>query len=605
MKKIALLSLITLFFCASSYAQLTVDNPSFEGPTGIGVVPAPWAVCDGTPDTQPGQFMVSTAASDGMTYLGFVTTTGTSGEGATQSLSAPMTSGQNYLFTIDLSYSAGYNGWTAPCKIRIYGSNSNCGKSQVLWTSPLITHLDWQEYNFNFTPNSDYTHITFSAYNETPGSANVLLDNLSPITPNTALSATAKIDKDTICAGECVQITSLASGGDGGPYTFNWTSIPAGFTSVDKNPGPGCFDQTSQLILTVEDGSANIFSDTLDVFARDLPNVYAGVDTFLCIGFPIQLNASGATDYSWSPLLGLSKSDIGNPLAFPNSTTTYTLTGTDAFGCENTEELLIEVRNSLPPVTPACGDITKSSIEFTWNKIPGATGYLVSEDGGLTWIALGAGETSYTRTGLLPNTETELQIKPIDAFDCNSNAATASCLTNNCPILEIDITSSKDSVAANEGFTLFANVTGGSGDYDYSWNPLNGGNASNYSGSQSAPTVYSVSVSDNESTGCPTKEDSILIFLKESCEFTLQTVNAISLNSDGLNDLWSPKTSCVEEMNLSIFNRWGERIYQESGAEVNWDGAGNDPSQSLFLFILNYKTLNGEIGQKTGTIYSL
>ena len=605
MKKNLLFSLVIIFSFTAAHGQLTVINPSFEGPTGIGIAPAPWGICDGTPDTQPGSFGVSTPASDGMTYLGLVTTTGSDGEGTTQALSAAMTAGQNYLFTIDLAFSAGYSGWTAPCRIRIYASKSNCGKSEVLWTSPVISHLDWQEYNFDFTPSSDYTHLTFSAYNDIPGSANVLLDNLSAITPNVALSATAKIDKDTVCAGECVQITSSVSGGDGGPYTFNWSSIPAGFSSNVKNPGQGCFEENTQLILSVEDGSSNIFNDTINVYTRDLPEVFAGNDTFVCIGTPIQLNATGAEDYIWTPTLGLSQNNVSNPKAFPVATTTYTVVGTDTFGCANQDDILIEVKKPLSAVTPFCGAITKSSIEFNWGKIPDATGYLISDDGGLNWTTLGPDDLSFTKQGLPPNTEVELQIKPVDPFGCNASTSTISCITNNCPDLELAISASKDSVFADEVFTIFASVDGGSGNYNYTWTPGGNGSSPNFSGKQLSPTVYSVIVTDNDAIGCPAKEDSITIFIKESCEFTLHTVNAISLNGDGINEAWSPMASCMEEMNLSIFNRWGERIFQDSGAEVSWDGEGALEEQNMYLFILNYKTLNGEVGQRTGTIYNL
>lgn len=44
-------------------------------------------------------------------------------------------------------------------------------------------------------------------------------------------------------------------------------------------------------------------------------------------GHSVQLSASGAATYAWSPATGLSATDIPNPIAMPTETTTYTVTG--------------------------------------------------------------------------------------------------------------------------------------------------------------------------------------------------------------------------------------------------------------------------------------
>ena len=115
MKKIFFILIIPVL----SFGQnLVVQNPSFEGPTGPGITPAPWFTCMSgqTPDTQPGIWGVDLPASDGATYLGFVHDPAINWqEGATQELvdeadqttPLPMTAGTNYQFTIDLDMSFG------------------------------------------------------------------------------------------------------------------------------------------------------------------------------------------------------------------------------------------------------------------------------------------------------------------------------------------------------------------------------------------------------------------------------------------------------------------------------------------------------------------
>ncbi|MDP2187743.1 MAG: T9SS type A sorting domain-containing protein [Sphingobacteriaceae bacterium] len=81
-----------------------------------------------------------------------------------------------------------------------------------------------------------------------------------------------------------------------------------------------------------------------------LPNVTtnAGVDSTICVGQSIQLNATGngglgVLSYSWQPTTGLSNPNIANPTANPTQTTTYTLTTTDNRGCFDTDALTITV----------------------------------------------------------------------------------------------------------------------------------------------------------------------------------------------------------------------------------------------------------------------
>jgi gliding motility-associated-like protein len=60
-------------------------------------------------------------------------------------------------------------------------------------------------------------------------------------------------------------------------------------------------------------------------------------------GDSVQLNASGALTYQWTPSTGLSCSSCPNPMATPLQTTVYTVTGTDVNGCRSEETVSITV----------------------------------------------------------------------------------------------------------------------------------------------------------------------------------------------------------------------------------------------------------------------
>jgi len=160
---------------------LQVINPSFEGPRTAHVTPSPWSTCGVTPDTQPGNWGVNLAPSNGSSYVGFVNGGSSWLEGASQQLSGSMIANVTYTFTIDLASTSSSGGGinpNAPCGIRLYGGNSICATSSLLWSSPLISHRNWQTYTVTFTPTQSFSHIYFRIYGGYMGY--VLVDNITP-----------------------------------------------------------------------------------------------------------------------------------------------------------------------------------------------------------------------------------------------------------------------------------------------------------------------------------------------------------------------------------------------------------------------------------------
>lgn len=104
---------------------------------------------------------------------------------------------------------------------------------------------------------------------------------------------------------------------------------------------------TYTLITTGSNGCTN--TDSVKITVMSLPSVKAGSDEDVCMGTPVQLNASGGVSYEWNPGISLTDSTIYNPMATPSLTTSYTLTGTGANGCSNKDTVKITVLQ-LPPL---------------------------------------------------------------------------------------------------------------------------------------------------------------------------------------------------------------------------------------------------------------
>ena len=107
----------------------------------------------------------------------------------------------------------------------------------------------------------------------------------------------------------------------------------------------------STLTYTVHTNYAgcDTVNDNVRVIVHPLPDIKASgensEDTVeITQGESAQLVATGGVQYEWTPAESLDNSWIYNPMANPDSTTIYTLTGTDVYGCVNINDVMILVR---------------------------------------------------------------------------------------------------------------------------------------------------------------------------------------------------------------------------------------------------------------------
>lgn len=81
----------------------------------------------------------------------------------------------------------------------------------------------------------------------------------------------------------------------------------------------------------------------IDIVVWELPTLTVSNDTLVSLGNEVPLSVEGATFYDWSPPDFLDDPGIDQPESDPQSTITYTVTGTDDNGCVNTAEMTITV----------------------------------------------------------------------------------------------------------------------------------------------------------------------------------------------------------------------------------------------------------------------
>jgi gliding motility-associated-like protein len=78
----------------------------------------------------------------------------------------------------------------------------------------------------------------------------------------------------------------------------------------------------------------------------------------------------------------------------------------------------------------------------------------------------------------------------------------------------------------------------------------------------------------------------------------------ISPNGDNLNDLFRIQTDISEAVILSIFDRWGNKVFETDEISTGWDGRfqGRNLGNDVFGYILKVVCIGGEQYIKRGSI---
>lgn len=79
--------------------------------------------------------------------------------------------------------------------------------------------------------------------------------------------------------------------------------------------------------------------------------------------------------------------------------------------------------------------------------------------------------------------------------------------------------------------------------------------------------------------------------------------NVFTPNFDSINDVFRPITDEITEMNFSIFNRWGNLIFETSRVNGFWDGrttSGEPCPDGVYFCVLTATGIDGvEYKEKT------
>ncbi|WP_297868830.1 GEVED domain-containing protein, partial [uncultured Flavobacterium sp.] len=182
------------------------------------------------------------------------------------------------------------------------------------------------------------------------------------------------------------------------PFTDLYTDAAATSPYTGQDVNVVYVKPTTEVTYIVTAFNGDCTSEgTTTVTPLPLPEVVASEGVTICSGDTTTLTVSGANTYVWSPATGLS-STTGNTVdANPTVTTTYTVTGTSADGCQSTDTVTVTVNNPIVITYQTPGQSVlpgvSSTISVTATGSISAYQWMVSTDDGETFEVLEANAT--------------------------------------------------------------------------------------------------------------------------------------------------------------------------------------------------------------------
>jgi len=198
--------------------------------------------------------------------------------------------------------------------------------------------------------------------------------NTVTITPN-PLPAAVVVNNQSICSGSSISIGGSSVSGN----SYNWSSLPSGFTSALANPIVSPVVTTIYTLTETINLTGCFKTNNVSVSVNPLPSANTGINRSICSGNSIVIGEASVqgNTYSWSSLPAGFSSSLANPGVSPAVTTTYNLIVTNtSSGCLDSNSVVITV-NPSPLVSVSSNSPLVTGSTLSLSSLPdGMNSYL-------------------------------------------------------------------------------------------------------------------------------------------------------------------------------------------------------------------------------------
>lgn len=242
------------------------------------------------------------------------------------------------------------------------------------------------------------------------------------VTPFTANVSITPVGDTIVCAGNAVTLNG------NGTTQYLWSTGSTASSIIATTSG-------MYYVQGFDNGCQA--EDSISILINPIPNltISNAPSVIICNGSSATIQASGANAYFWSPSLGLSSTTDSIVIANPLVTTTYTVTGTNQFGCSNTstitaQPVIANVSITVTGDTVMCAGNTANltangTSQFLWSNGSTAQSLSVNSSGTYTVQGFenGCSDTASTIITVNPIPTLVLSVPP-SIVTCNNTSAT-------------------------------------------------------------------------------------------------------------------------------------------------------------------------------------
>ena len=397
-----------------------------------------------------------------------------------------------------------------------------------------------------------------------------------------------------ICAGEEVDLNAVIAGGSG-PYTYNWNTGDT-TSSITVSPTTTTTYTVSVVDFCLQETVTKSITVTVPVYpaliATPSPNI-----TEICpyITKTISVSPSGGSGsytYQWyqnSTALGKDSTQS----VTPSKTTTYTVIIKDYCGDSDTTEVTYTITS--PPlliqVSPDRTICPNDSVQLSVSATGGYGQYYYK------WLP--SGETT-SSIWVNPAITTTYEIDVSD--ECQTFS-----VKGNIKITVISPTANFIYITQPlfNGLPItFRNLSVGAVDYEWTFGDGNSSTLVNPNNTYDDPGNYWITLIATNSIGC---KDTITKPIRILEEYYLYVPNAFTPDGNRQNNVFSASTVNIKELNVRIFDRWGEILFESNEVRFIWDGTydGAIVQDGTYVYKISYVSNEGFEGKVVGHVVLL
>jgi gliding motility-associated-like protein len=376
---------------------------------------------------------------------------------------------------------------------------------------------------------------------------------------------------------------------------YVWQDTKGNVISTLPNPKVDIKSDTS-FILKVEDENGCAFSDTFSVKAFVF-DTKLKIDELVCTYgiYPISATANAGVNFSyqWSPANAIvSGGNTANPTVDVAKATKYTVKLTNGqLGC-TTEETVefntfkFDSKKNEPSIyclnqtaNPSITILPALNYQYEWS--PASQIVSGGNTSSPTVNIIGDGKI-YVKV-----TNTDLGCVLRDSFDVETTEL----------VINVD---AEPSGEVRKGQTVELTIVDPKPGYTYTWS--NGFVGTKQNVKIDEEVTFTVTATDEN--GCE-GDDEISFKIKPlNCVEDVYLPTAFSPNADGNNEILFVRSAYPIEMELVVFNRWGQEVFSSKDQNIGWDGTlrGEALAPDVYAYWLKAKCVEGDEIVRKGNI---